>query len=201
MALTTRDIVKSVLKIGGETYDTLIDQSVAAASQWIANHCRRRFEREVERVEYPRGGGPTLQLTVYPVESISEIKQATDLDFDAADALVEDDDFVLQLGGVVESNVGVIEHRYGQFYPGANVVRVTYTGGYWTGDAEELPAGALQLPDVVAEAAKLMAVHLFSNRDKLGARHISAGSMDISEVRDGMLRTCIEQLQDYVNYG
>ncbi|MCK4624568.1 MAG: hypothetical protein KAV00_04600 [Phycisphaerae bacterium] len=200
MALTTRQLVKDVIGTEGTGRDALIDHYVDVASQWIANHCRRHLEREVGRVEYPRGGGTFLQLACYPIEAVSELKQAIDLDYDDADALVENEDFVIDQGVGVEANVGVIQYRFGKFYDGPKVVRVTYTGGYWTGDVADLPEGARALPAPIRGPATQMAVHLFRNREKFGSRHISVGDMSVSEVLDGMLKVAAQQLAAYVNW-
>jgi hypothetical protein len=199
MSLTTSTIVKARLGLTGTENDTVIAAIVTAVSTWIANHCQRGFEREASKVVYPQGGTDRLQLHLYPIESISEIVQDWDRDFASATPLVADEDYILDESNGDEVNTGVIYHATGLWYDGPKRVRVTYTGGYWPPDGVgTMPTTARVLPGPVAEAAALMACHVFANRAKFGSRNISVGDMSVSEVTDGLLKIAGQLLEGYV---
>lgn len=204
MALTTIALVKSIVAKTGTDHDTILTHYVEVVSSWLTAFCKRRtFTREVGRVEYPRGGWSRLQLDVYPIETVTEIRQSTALprDYAGEDALVEGTDFfVLPAQSGPEVNTGVIEHAYGSFYVGTHAVKVTYTGGYLLETDPEYPNARL-LPYAVKGAATDMCVHLYRNRDKLGIRSTSVGAMDVSEAYDGLRPASREMLEAFVFHG
>ena len=199
MALTTSTIVKARLGLTGTENDTVLAAVVTAVSQWMALHCHRGFEREAAKVVYPEGGSDRLQLRLYPIESIAEVVEAYDRDFAAATPLVAEDDYFIDESCGDEPNTGVIYKSTGVFTAGPKRVRVTYTGGYWPADGVgTMPTTARVLPGPVAEAAALMAVHVFANRAKFGSRNISVGDMSVSEVTDGLLKIAGQLLEGFV---
>ncbi len=208
MALTTKEAVKTVLGITGTGHDDLIDLIIDEASVAFAGYCRRfdanagasLLERREDRVEYPEGGRTYLAMACYPIESVSEIKQAIDRDFDATDALAEGEDFW------VDTNAGgkIVRLPDGnQFYAGPGVVRVTYTGGYFTGSIEdpEHPLLAIPLPDDLRWAATMQAKHVFQHREKFGEQTISVGNTTFTQIVHGLLDDVKKTLDRYTFMG
>ncbi len=203
--LTTRDIVKSEVPISGDSLDDIVDRAVAASSEWIAGELLRYdsargvslLERVVDRVEYPRSiDGDKVRLRCYPIESVSEVVMASDREFDTATPLVEDENFIID----EETGSDSLLHLYGGFYPGAKVIRVTYTGGYWTDFDSSPPAGAIALPSTLMQAATRMAVHLVKHRDKFGERSINVGDMSVAGVKDELFKMVRQMIQPFKRY-
>ena len=199
--LTTREIVKAELHQTNTDYDVMIDRFIATVSLAIAGYCKRSFrgvsmlEREVDRVEHPRVLGDKLILRVYPIESISEIRQAADRDLDDPDSLVDAEDYIID-----DEREDAIVKLDGTWFTGKQMVRVKYTGGFYTGDEASTPAGSIPVPADLAGAATRQVVHLFKHRDSLGEQSITIGDMQIAKVTDGLLGIVKEQLAPYVNY-
>lgn len=204
--LTTRDQVKEVAEIPAATvtFDAMIDAIVASVSAAVAQHCSRfdarlgvsLLERQVGRVEFPQSMGDWLKTALYPIESVSELVQASDRDFAAATPLVEGTDFLLsqKRGDQIVAIDGT------RFIAGEQVVRVTFDGGYWTGDAGSLPAGAIMLPADLHWAATQQSVHEFKRRAALGEDAVNIGDMSISRVKDGLLTIVKEKIARYVDW-
>ncbi|NOX57555.1 MAG: hypothetical protein GXP29_01685 [Planctomycetes bacterium] len=209
--LTTRDIVKADLRTTGATNDAIIDRVIDEVSVWIAGELHRYdtvrgvslLERQVGRIAFPQAlcGGEKVRLGAYPIESIAEVKQTWDRDFDASLALVEGTDFLVDTSRGGDALVHLRSGFYGDDGPASvGIIRVTYTGGYWSDIDNAPPAGATALPSVLTHAATRLVVHLFKHRDKFGERQISVGDMAVSGVTDDMLKIVRNMIAPYRNW-
>jgi len=203
--LTTLDDVKAVkgIPLATTTHDAVINAIIASVSAAIAQYCRRSdprtgaslLERAVDRIEYPASMGDWIKARLYPIESVAELIQASDRDFANATPLVEGTDFLVshnRSDKIVAINGAI-------FIGGVQVIRLTFTGGYFTGDAGSLPAGATPLPADLKWAATQQAYHEFARRESLGEDAINIGDMNVSRVKDGLLTIVKEKLAPYVD--
>lgn len=74
---------------------------------------------------------------VHPIESVTSVKEAADRDFASADALIEDEDFV------VYEDRNQLARMGGVWVWGRKVIEVVYVGGYVTPD--EMPEAGQQV--------------------------------------------------------
>ena len=199
--LTTRDIVKAELHLTNATHDAVIDRIIDTVSLAIAGYCKRSFrgvsmlERQADKVEYPRVLGDKLILRVYPIESISEVRQAADRDFTDPDSIVDSGDYVID-----DEREDAIVNLDGSWFTGKRMVRVTYTGGFYTGVSASMPSGAIPIPADLAGAATRQVIHEFKHREQFGEQSITIGDMQIARVTDGLLGIVKEKLAPYINY-
>lgn len=115
--------VKSYLGLSDSSHDALLASLIAAASEAIENYCRRRFAT-MQYTEYRDGSDSALLLLDHsPIQSISEIRESANRDFERADPLDEED-------YVFYAHEGLLLRTSGIFPEGLRNVRVTYTAGY-----------------------------------------------------------------------
>jgi hypothetical protein len=148
---------------------SLSGRSVASA---FDRFCNRRFKRTVNESETFTSDRDHWILNRYPVESISLVEQKfTDSEGFLA---IETNDLIRHL-----------DNEAGTIWFGAewgwrdNIIRVTYTGGYWFSTNEntlptdsnygaDKPSGAAILPDDILTAWLIQCQHEWDLRDKLG---------------------------------
>jgi uncharacterized phiE125 gp8 family phage protein len=115
--------VKLYLDITTDDHDDLLTSLISAASEAIENFCRRRFAR-AEYTEYHNGrGSPVLLLDHCPVQSVAEIRDDLDRDFDSA-APLDPGSYA------VYPEEGLVVLTADNFREGARNVRVIYSAGY-----------------------------------------------------------------------
>lgn len=196
--LTSIDLVKSLLDISSTTHDTLLCSLCSAVSEWLPSVCEREFAYQSGRVEQHDGGTDFIRTHLFPILSVSELKEDAVGDFEDPDTeLVEGEDFRVEACNRTERNRGIVRKLYGRFLAGPATVRITYAGGYHTGDAEDKPSGVDLLPPAVRYAVAQMAAHMFRNRERFGNRAVTVGDMQITEVQDGLLRIVDQMLSAY----
>ena len=93
--ITTRDNVKTLLKITATTEDDLIDLWIAQATSAIAKHCNRVFIEETVSEVFRRPVGRKLILARYPVTAMTSVTidtvaqtAGTDFEYEAATGLM-----------------------------------------------------------------------------------------------------------------
>ncbi|MEM6503950.1 MAG: hypothetical protein AAF711_00640 [Planctomycetota bacterium] len=125
-------------------------------------------------VEYPVAEYASNRLRVgrYPIESITEVKTlytlGNDAEFDAADALVENEDYAIE-----SSTFGVLIRAYGCWQSGPRRQRITYTAGF--GDPAALNAGELEPPIDLQHGILQQCVFLHNTLGTAGLQELNAG--------------------------
>ena len=195
--LTSIELCKSLLDIDSDKHDTLLYTLASAVSEWLPGVCDREFAYQSARVEQHHGGTDFIRTQLFPILSVTEMKEAPDRAFDEADPLDEDAEFVVEGGRGPERNRGIVRKLYGRFTPGRGTVRITFDGGYYCGDPADKPADVDLLPPTVKLAAAQMVAHLFRNRERFGNRTVTIGDMQIDEVQDGLLKIVDSMLERY----
>lgn len=142
---------------------TMIGQGVAAQ---FDRHCNRLFQRAIACTTSFQADQDHYYLPRYPIETITSIEQRDEMTagfiaLDASQAILQRND-----------ETGLI--RFGACLgPYTSIVRVTYTGGYWYDQTDNLtdtlPAAATQLPAEVKMAWLLQVSRVWELKDKLGA--------------------------------
>jgi hypothetical protein len=166
-------------EFGDELFPLLDDLIIPSVGPLFANHCHRPdFDRAV-RTEFhsplthidsrflflhspPVADSPAIQL--WESGSLPRVYGAEELK-------VENTDYFLF------ANEGMIEKTSGFFPRGPKTVKVTYTGGYLTGHAQDVPED-LRL------AAVMQAKILFDRREELGltGRSLEGGSISLLNI-------------------
>jgi len=174
--------------------DAVITQMIDLASNMIARAAGAYdavagslLEMFVDRVETHVGGEKSIDAQGWPIAAVTELKEAAIIsELADADALVEDEDFV------VEAQRGRIWRLYGgrqgRFLGGIKCVRLTYTGGYLVA-GQIAPVGVTvpALPADVIQAACFQAKHMFEHRDHLGERSFNVGTATLDSVEQRLL--------------
>ena len=201
MAVTTLAIVKARCDVTSDTHDTVITQIINGMSMAFANFCDRvangvsLLERQVDYVGYFDGGATFINLPLYPVEEISEVKESYVRDFDAVDALTDNTDYVLRPGG----NLLYRQPNGSRWMEGIATNRVKWTGGF-VAAGEQAGEGQAAMPADLIDVATIQAVHLFKNRGRLGLKTFSAGAGSISITSDDLLPIVRRTLGHYMRY-
>jgi hypothetical protein len=158
--------------------EMLLPQSMRAQTQWdtilqriglgvlglMEAYCDRKFQRIINAQMYCQGGKSELWLNRLPIESISSIELRA---FGPSDWQAQENIIAQQ-----NDQTGLV--LLTQVLGGENdLIRVTYTGGYWVDDTEDssgtLPSGATAAPHDLVWAWATQCEHVWSRRDKLGA--------------------------------
>ena len=165
MNLCTLNQLKTRLDISDAGSDGLLGGIITGVSGQLqgAGGCGRQLGLQADRVELISVSGSRMAsvwVSIYPIVSISEIKEALYGAYDDADALTvnEDYQFVAATGEL---------RRIGSWLAGIETIRITYTAGY-AAPGDELGAGETALPDEIVEAAIQQAAFTYQKRDKLG---------------------------------
>lgn len=167
MDMTTATRVKEALGITDSGSDTLIAQLITA----VSNEVERVMDRYVlttSRTETlpMRSFKKLVMLRAFPVTSVSTIKVSQTLDFTDSDALVANEDYVLDL--TLGTLRFIVEHDpLRNYYSGLPIsplyVQATYTGGM----AVDTSAFISAYPEL-AQAVDMQCVHLFTRRASPG---------------------------------
>jgi len=148
------------------------DAQISAIGKSVAKafdaHCNRILRRAVDFEEIIAADTTFSALSIYPVESISEV--ALRSTFDGA--------FVATANTIVDmAEDGGIVYFFGQLGTGDQRARITYTGGYWvdvtTDQSDTLPTGATALPSDIFNAWCIQVQREILLRDALGTRGLN----------------------------
>jgi len=119
MAILTVNEFKTLAEITSDADDQLIEFSIAQAQGMAEAYCGRRFDEE-PITEKHDGGGYYIELSQWPVVSISEVKEY-DTVLDASDYELRDEHFLMRL-----DSEGYITH----WTTGRDSVSISYLAGY-----------------------------------------------------------------------
>jgi len=176
--LCTLADVKERLGLTVTDHDILLARIVLGIVSVFEGHCEHPLiQTAADVTEYLSGRGTHLQLSRYPVISITSIKESWDWDFDSADALTANTDYRL-----VNDGVKGILYRCYTTWPRdiPDSVQAVYRGGYCP--AGSAPGtGEISLPADLREAAIEQATLLFKRRDDIGLSGVGFDGGSISK--------------------
>ena len=126
-ALTTYEAVKAYLGLSDDSDQSLIEDLIDRATDWIESYCDREFAADVEdRTEYRDGqGADWLLVKKPPIISVTSLTVDED-EIDAADVDTPSDS-----GYRLYETEGMI-HCTSSFGDGRKNVKLIYKGGYAT---------------------------------------------------------------------
>lgn len=137
--------------------DDLLAGLITAAREWVEQHTARRLMLRTETLFLD--DFPDCDRIVIPVAPIAAIGAVTYLDQDDAASTVDATTITKDTNGPI----GIVALKTGQTWPAltsskrpANAVRVAFTSGYPT---------AAAVPSSLKLAVKLLAAHLYENRE------------------------------------
>jgi len=172
--------VKRRLGISNTDDDILINQIIAGIDAiFDSETLRTLLITAADITEYFTGGGPYLLLPRYPVVNITSIKEAFDYDFDSADALAANTDYVSIAGG----EKGTL-FRIGFTWSATPAsIKVVYRGGFCP--AGETPAaGEFAMPADLREAAIMQSSFIYKRKNDLGLSSVSFQGGSVSKFAD-----------------
>jgi hypothetical protein len=146
------------------TYDDLLTRAIDAVSARFDRECNRTLARTVGATDEFRASDTEIVARCYPIETVTKFELKTS----EAEGWVEQTGAGCVLrGGCVISLSAPLSFMSQGSWPGPQVGRVTYTGGY------VLPgttpgAGQTALPADLESAAVEQVTVWFQQRDKLG---------------------------------
>jgi len=185
--------IKSRLSISATDNDSLIAAIIAGVGEISDNYTGRSLIAPAADVtEYHTGNSSYLQLLQYPIISITSVKEASDYDFDNADALEADDDYRILAGG----KKGIIyKISYCNWLEFPDSVRVVYRGGYCS--AGQTPAaGETALPSDLREAAIEQVTFIYKRKDDIGLSAVSFPGTSINKFAELDLLPLVKQTLD-----
>ncbi len=171
----TTDDVKMRLAISDSDYDDMIAAIIAGLSGRFDAFCGRTLlQTAADVTEYYTGLSQCLQLNLFPLISITSIKEAWDRDFDNATALTAEEDYwPMSLGknGILYRNLAIWPVK-------PDGIQVIYRGGY-AAAGEEPGDSEIVLPPEIREAAIQQASLTYKRRDDIGLSGVGfeGGSM------------------------
>lgn len=189
MSLCTLLDIKTRLGLGDDHDDT-INSIITGIAAVFASHCQRPLLVTAEDVtEQVTGYGHMLRIKRFPIVSITSIKESWTYEFDDADALTVNTEYLVLNGGLN----GVLQRRYGAWPCIEESVQVIYRGGYCA--AGVTPTGdEVALPDNLREAAVLQCCFIFQRRDDIGLAATSFDGGSIQKFSAVKLLPLVEQI-------
>ena len=149
--LTTLAAVKAALGITTSADDAIITALIPQVTALIEGECDRIFSSASPTAEFPRAyDSDRVKLARYPITAVTNVWVSTDVPrvYDASTVLVATD--------VLPDDNGYLIRIDGGYFPaGANVVKVSYTGGFAT-----IPG------DIERAAQEVIAVKLMKGKNK-----------------------------------
>jgi hypothetical protein len=182
--------VKDRIGLTVTDYDGVINR-ILSGIEYIFNESTQRtlILNSVDVTEYYTGGGPYLQLTRYPVKSITSIKEAVDYDFDNAVALVADTDYRLVAAG----KKGLIYRPYTSWLELPDVTQVIYKGGF-VAAGQTAGSGETAMPADLREAAIEQAAYFYKHKDDIGLSSASFKGESFNKFADINLLPMVEAI-------
>jgi hypothetical protein len=168
--------VKADLGISDTADDAVLTRTLEGLQGRFEARCNRLFARAENVTEYFDGGTRALYVQRYPIESVASVIIDSDRVFGSEDALVEDDDYVLnqEQGTIIWSGV----HGWPS-YVVARAIQVVYTGGYVAAGTTP-SAGQFPMPEGLRGAFLLQAGFEWRNRLNLGKQSVGAQGANVS---------------------
>jgi hypothetical protein len=174
--LCTLDDLKTRLGLTAE-HDAVLTRIIASFKSIAESYTQRGLILPgTDVTEYYTGCGAYLQLKSYPLASITSIKEASDYDFDAAAAMVINDDYRTVSNGIR----GVLYRIWTEWHYAADSIQVIYRGGYCAAGVTP-GTGQTALPDDLREAAIEQCSFIFKRRDDIGlsSNSFQGGSINV----------------------
>ncbi len=205
MALCTLEQVKERAGLTGvDTHDDALTQVIAGVSGQLAGTAgaQRQLEKaeRTDELTVTGTGVATIWLPVWPVVSVSSVKEAVMRAFGDADELVADTDYIIELSR------GVLT-RAGYWLVGRQTVRITCIAGYTTPDESEA-GGYVQgetevlMPAEIVEAAIMQTCFAWQRRTTLGLSGQSAAGGSVSSyAKDELLSAVRKTMVGYRRVG
>jgi len=174
--ICTLDDVKGRLGESDIENDSTLARIILGIEDIFNIYTRRKLILNAADVtEYYTGSGNRLQLTRYPLVSVTSIKQAVDYEFDTAEALEADSAYRLIGGGIN----GIIYRANTTWFSTPDAIQVIYRGGYCA--AGQTPGdGETTMPADLREAAIEQTTFIHKRRDDIGLSGVGfeGGSMN-----------------------
>lgn len=183
--------IKTMLNLSGTSLDTqlttLLKRATALAEG--AGGVGYSLKRVDDRIEYPDVGGDgytySLYLDVFPVVSITSVKQlysaSTNDEFEAATALTEFDDYVLN------NERGILKRINGRWCAKLRTLQVIYTAGYSDPDEDPMPGDAILPPDDLQQGILMQAIKWLRIGPHAGSPSVSGGTGASAQFDDGAM--------------
>lgn len=157
--LATLTQLKTWLSIDDTGEDDQLTAALEAASEMIANYCRRTIEyADSDLTESFDGGVSQLLTKAWPIVSVASVKYSEIYDFAAATAETADSDYhvVSSRGRIVRLPLDT------KWTPGVQCWRVVYRGGYWPPDnVGDRPVDVIELTDKFVNAGLTQAAYMY----------------------------------------
>ncbi len=162
--------LKLWFKLTDTVDDVLLTKLLVGLGKKAMRDCNRIFERQVSRTETRDGGSEDIWTDLVTIETVTSVKEASNLDFAGVDDLVENSDYY------VDKEKGKL-HRMGdiRWLSGRYTVRYIYTGGWLDPATTPVPAGAELVPDDVQDAIVTQARFLWKRKEDIGLTSVGAG--------------------------
>ena len=186
--------VKTRLGLSNTDNDDIIEQIITGITGMFENYVSRPLLIFTEDVYEYYGLDPGLRrllLRRYPIVSITSIKEASDYDFEDAEALVANADYRLVNSGLN----GIILRLDGHWLSGEDTIQSLYRGGY-CGAGEAAGEGEYAMPVELREAAILQGTFMFKRKDDIGLDSVSTMGGSISKFADIELLPLVRQVLD-----
>jgi uncharacterized phiE125 gp8 family phage protein len=166
--------VKDRLGITTVEDDAVISQITSSMEDVFNNATNRKLIlNSVDDILNWTGGGHRIVIPRYPVVSITSIKEASDYDFDNADALVANTDYRLM------KDSGIIYRMNNRWLDAEDGIEIKYRGGYVS--AGQVPAaGEKAMPADLREAAIMQTSFIYKRRNDIGVTSNSAMGSSIT---------------------
>jgi hypothetical protein len=165
--------------------DALLGRLIASASRAIESSCFRSFDRVVGDTFTTGAEHQEINLPRYPVESVSKIE------------LKESGDgawLTITPGYSLIGNILAFDSIQGTW---AQLVRVTYTGGYVT-PGEPLAPGQQPVPSDLENACVEQVVYWYQNRNRFKAGMVSGqGTPSVQQPGQSLLPGVLEAIAPY----
>lgn len=180
----------------GTDYDPILTSIGLGVAIQFQRQCNRQFQRVEDDTVFFTAGRESFCLPRYPVEEITEIAfQSTyGAGFTAQD---------LALIANLTPGSGLV--RFGcPLSSDLDLVRITYTGGYWWSTTEEggetLPTNATALPADLLLAWHQQCAAAWDKRDKLGVGAGSDPDKKQTLTTLALLPSVVDTLRHHVRY-
>lgn len=180
MPLALLTDVKAALNLSDDdSQDTLLARLIAWSGAVVEEYLGRKLlyvapgEGALGDTETFDGDVFEVRVKRFPIVGDPVVKYAYDGDFDAADALVEGDDYRLE-----RQRGRIIYLPKGYRWPdGAQVIQVgALCGGYYDPADTDPPTGVAVMPEHIQSACALQAIELYRRREEPGYKVVWASS-------------------------
>jgi len=190
MLITTKDNIKTLLKITSTDEDAILVAIAAAVSKEVERYIDRHVEQS-QRTAYfdVEEGQEVFCVAGYPISAIASIHNDTDRDWGTGTEVDSDNyTYVRESGQIVIDKIGLLT--------GFQVLKIVYTGGMSDTQANLQSA----FPDLEM-AARIQGAHYFKKKDRLGigAESVAGSSITVDNRLEMLpeVKTVLDQYKRY----